>query len=110
MPTNSDYQTISTDNSRWANYPEKITLLVVFIITAVFNALANQGKFGKSISFLSLKYHTLLTPYSYAFNIWIGIYFFWAAFVLVQLLPNKYLTNASALYSKSRYGKFRINL
>ena len=105
MPKESNYQKISLGEAKWKNYPEKLTLLAVFILTIIINVLSNNGTIGKSNADISVKYPTLITPPNYAFAVWGVIYLFWTFYILVQLLPNKYLTNPASHYAKNRNGK-----
>jgi hypothetical protein len=103
---NNDYKKLEpTTESKWKDYPQKIALLVMFILTVIFNALTAAGKIGKSQAALSDKYLTLITPPNYTFSIWGVIYFFWAVSVLLQLLPNKYMSQPKMFYSMSLRGK-----
>ena len=104
---NNDYKKIDGGStSKNGDYPQKIALVVMFILTVIFNALTAAGKLGKSQKYLSDKYPTLLTPPSYAFSIWGVIYFFWAASVLLQLAPNRFLSQPKLFYEVSLRGKF----
>lgn len=101
-----DYQNLEGSSStKSSDYPQKITLVVMFILTVVFNALTAAGKLGESQSVLSDKYPTLLTPPNFAFSIWGVIYFFWAVSVLLQLAPNRYLSQSKMFYEVSFKGK-----
>ena len=103
---NSDYKKIEEPtSSKWADYPQKVALVLMFIITVIINALSAAGKLGKSQSVLSDKYPTLITPPNYTFSIWGVIYFFWAVSVLLQLAPNRFLSRPRMFYSLSFRGK-----
>ena len=104
---NNDYKKIEGGSStKSGNYPQKITLLVMFILTVIFNALTAAGKIGKSQKELSDKYPTLLTPPGYAFSIWGVIYFFWAVSVLLQLAPDRFLSQPKMFYQLSFRGNY----
>ena len=82
----------------------------MFILTAIFNGLTAAGIIGKSQKELSDKYPTLLTPPDYAFSIWAVIYSFWTLSVLLQLVPNKYLSQPELFYAISFKSNIYINL
>ena len=104
MP-NNDYKKLDeTPLSKWQYLPQKICVLVMFIITCIFNGLTGAGKLGKSQKTLSDKYWTLITPPDYTFAIWGVIYFFWAVFVLLQFVPNRFLSQPKMFYSNSFKG------
>ena len=88
----------------WQDYPQKISVLVMFMITVVFNVLSSIGTVGATQTELSGKYTTFLTPPGYTFSIWGLIYSFWALLVVCQMAPNKYLSNPKLFYAKSFKG------
>ncbi len=58
---------------------------ISLIVVIIFNALAGSGNLGKySMSELSAKYDTLITPAGYAFSIWGLIYILLIAYVVFQ--------------------------
>lgn len=83
---------------------KKLTVLFSFILTVIFNVLSTVGAFGATNGELSDKYSTLITPPGYAFSIWGLIYFFWAAFVLLQFVPNRFLSQPEIFYENSWKG------
>lgn len=108
---NNDYKNIKNpESTKWADYPQRISLLVMFIVTVIFNVLTSTGVIGKTQKELSDKYMTLITPPGYAFSIWGVIYFFWAAFIVLQFFPNKFLSQPQMFYQKSFKGNSRVNL
>lgn len=103
----SDYQNIEGDTtafSKWKDYPQKITLAVLYVGTMIINYLAGAGKLGTKIGTISDKYYTLITPPGYTFGIWGVIYFLWGLFVLLQLLPNRFLSQSRMFYAVSMRG------
>lgn len=84
---------------------QKIGLLLMFIVTLVINGLTGAGIIGKSQKYISDKYMTLVTPPDYAFTIWAVIYTFWTLFMLLQFVPNKYLSQPQMFYALSFKGK-----
>ena len=86
------------------DYIKKVTLLILYILVLVFGGLTGSGKIGKSQKYLADKYNTLITPPSYAFSIWAVIYVFWAAYLLLTLFTNKYMSNPTMVYSDSIKG------
>ena len=98
----------SPKTSKWQDYPQKISVLVLFIITVIFNVLSSIGTVGKTQTELSGKYTTFLTPPGYTFSIWGLIYTFWALLVICQMAPNKYLSNPKMFYAKSFRGIFNF--
>ena len=107
MKTNEykDVNGSSKKNTKYKDYPQKITLLVVFAVAMVINSLAGSGKIGVRVGAISDLYNTLITPPGYTFSIWGLIYTLWGLFVLLQLLPNKFLSQPEMLYSLSAKGR-----
>lgn len=102
---NNDYKNIkNSTEKKCADYPQRFALLIMFILTVVFNILTSTGVIGKTQKELSDKYMTLITPPGYAFSIWGVIYFFWAAFIVLQFFPNRYLSQPKMFYQKSLRG------
>jgi hypothetical protein len=101
----NDYQNLDASTpSKWQFLPQKLILLVMFIITAIINGLTGAGKIGKSQKYLSDKYNTLITPPGYTFSIWGVIYTLWALFVLLQFAPNRFLSHPKMFYANSTKG------
>ena len=99
------YEYVSPPEEKKCQYiGQKITILVMFIITVIINALTGAGIIGKSQKELSDKYMTLITPPGYTFSIWGVIYFFWGLFVVLQFVPNKYLSHPRLFYSNTIRG------
>lgn len=108
MMRTGDYRRIegnSRASSKNKDYPQKITLAVVFVATMIVNFLATTGKIGARVDSLSDKYRTLITPPGYTFTIWSVIYILWTIFVVLQLLPNRFLSQSELFYSLSAKGK-----
>lgn len=91
-----NYENLNEVNNN--HYPQKIALLLVFIVSMIINALCGSGKFGKSIGQVSDKYPTLITPPGYAFSIWSVIYTLWALFVVFQMFPDSNLSDPVHMY------------
>lgn len=106
MIERENYESLGS-NSKYPNIVQKVTLLLVFIVTCIINGLTGAGKIGKSQGDISNKYSTLITPPGYAFTIWAVIYFLWAAWIVLQMFPNKFLTNPDKIYSNNIRGWFR---
>lgn len=56
--------------------------VVTFVVNAVVTGVSQTGLFGKDMSDVSDAYPTMVTPKSWAFNIWILIFLFEALFTL----------------------------
>lgn len=84
---------------------QKITLLGMFILTVIINVISSVGMIGESQGDISDQYDTLITPPGYAFSIWGLIYFFWAAFIVLQFAPNRFLSQPRVFYDNSWKGK-----
>jgi hypothetical protein len=87
---------------------QKLTLLGMFILTVIINVISSVGMIGESQGDISDKYETLITPPGYAFSIWGLIYFFWAAFVVLQFAPNRFLSQTKIFYDNSWKGKENV--
>jgi len=59
-----------------------------FILLVIINVLSNIGQIGHGTNAqISAKYPTCITPAGFTFSIWGVIWFFQAAFVIMQALP-----------------------
>ena len=104
-----NYENVNTPPTPKPNYiVQKITLLIMFIITVVINVVSSTGLIGESQGDISDQYTTLITPPGYAFSIWGVIYFFWAAFILLQFVPNRFLSQPELFYGNSIKGKVHV--
>ena len=56
--------------------------VVTFVVNTVVTGVSQTGLFGKDMSDVSDAYPTMVTPKSWAFNIWILIFLFEAVFTL----------------------------
>lgn len=104
----SDYLAVgnsSRSESKRKDLPQKITILVVYLIAMIINALAGAGKLGgNSVSDISNRYDTLITPPGYTFAIWGVIYFFLGVFAILQMFPNRILSQPEMFYALSAKG------
>jgi len=74
---------------------------VMFIIMAVFNALAGSGAavpeiFLSTVGNMSDKYDTMITPAGFTFSIW-SIIYLWLALSLVLLVVTLFLNNSMGM-------------
>ena len=87
-----------------STFLQKLIVVITFGSSIVLNSLSNIGKFGEygeSVTSISRKYHSILTPPDFAFSIWILIYALWGIFVIFQMLGNSCLSNPTTFYSTS---------
>jgi hypothetical protein len=103
-PRNRDNEDEDDSPGYCSTFIQKMIIVITFGLSIIFNALSNIGKFGeygKSVTSISDKYHSMITPPDFTFSIWILIYALWAIFVFFQMFGNSCLSNPRTFYSTS---------